>query len=533
MEIYKQNPRLKSPGVEIEWTKEQTKEYIKCMDDPTYFIKNYVKIINVDKGLVPFELYDFQESMINTFMESRFTVCKMARQSGKSITCISYFLHQILFTKDISIAILANKLSTARELLSRLQRSYETLPLWLQQGVVVWNRTNIELENGSKVLASATSSSSVRGSSFNILFLDEFAFVPNEMAEDFFRSVYPTISSGNTSKVIIVSTPYGMNHFYKLWNDSIQGRNAYQNLEVHWSELPGRDSTWKQLTINNTSELQFQQEFECEFLGSSNTLINGSKLKCLSYSSPIKKLYDNDLLIYNEPIPDHIYWLTVDVSRAKGADYSAFSIIDATELPYIQVATYRSNEIPPMLYPNIIKFAADLYNEAYILVEINDIGQQISDILYEEMEYNNMIMTKTDARKGQFISNEYGKKVNIGVRTTKSTKKTGCYNLKSLIEEDKLIINDFNTIDELCSFISKGLKYEADSGRNDDLVDTLILFSWTTTDPYFKDLSDINIRKEIYKERIQYIEDQLLPFGFINNTQPKEITVDKNGDIWG
>ena len=243
MEIYKQNPRLKSPGVEIEWTKEQTEEYIRCMDDPTYFIKNYVKIINVDKGLVPFELYDFQENMINTFMESRFTICKMARQSGKSITCISYFLHQILFTKDISIAVLANKLSTARELLSRLQRSYETLPLWLQQGVVVWNRTNIELENGSKVLASATSSSSVRGSSFNILFLDEFAFVPNEMAEDFFRSVYPTISSGNSSKVIIVSTPYGMNHFYKLWNDSIQGRSSYQNLEVHWSELPGRAST--------------------------------------------------------------------------------------------------------------------------------------------------------------------------------------------------------------------------------------------------------------------------------------------------
>jgi hypothetical protein len=531
-EIYNKNPRLKSPEVEIQWTEETVREYKLCMNDPIYFIRKYVKIINLDEGLVPFELYDFQEQMINTFSESRFTICKMARQSGKSITCISFFLHQILFNSDISIAILANKLSTARELLGRLQRSYENLPFWLQQGVIVWNRTNIELENGCKILASATSSSAVRGSSFNILFLDEFAFVPNEMAEDFFRSVYPTISSGKSTKVIIVSTPYGMNHFYKLWNDSIHKRNSYENIEVHWSELPGRDAEWKQTTINNTSELQFQQEFECDFLGSSNTLITGSKLKSLSYMNPIKVQYDGTLFIYHEPIINHIYWLTVDVSRARGSDYSAFSVLDVTELPYVQVATYRSNEIPPLVYPNIIKLVADLYNESYILVEINDIGAQVSDILHSELEYPNMIYTKTDPRKGQFISNETGKNINIGVRTTKATKKTGCFNLKSLIEEDKLIVNDFNTIDELSSFISKGLKFEADSGRNDDLVDTLVLFSWATTDNYFKDLSDINIREELYKERVRYMEEQILPFGFINNKEEKEITMDNDGNIW-
>lgn len=532
-DIYLNNPNLKSAGVQIDWTEEQAQEYVKCMEDPVYFVKKYVKIVNVDLGLVNFELYPFQEKMIESFTDNRFTICKIGRQSGKSITCIAFFLHYILFNKDVSVALLANKLATARELLSRLQMAYEHLPKWLQQGVVTWNKGNIELENGAKVMAAATSSSAIRGGSFNILFLDEFAFVPNEMAEEFFNSVYPTISSGQSTKVIIVSTPQGMNHFYKLWVDAEEGRNTYNPISVHWSEVPGRDEKWKQTTIKNTSAEQFRQEFDTEFLGSTNTLINVTKLKNMPYKNPRKVAEDGNLKIYGFPKKNGVYFVTVDVARGRGGDYSAFSIFDATQVPYTQVATYRSNNIPPMVYPTIIRRMAQTYNEAFVLVEINDVGQQISDILYHEMEYENIISISSDTRKGQSISSGFsGKSTTMGIRTTKSTKKIGCMNMKSLIEEDKLIIKDFETINELTSFISKGHKYEAEAGKFDDLVDTLILFSWMTTDNFFKELCDVDTRKEIYEERLKHLEENMLPFGFITSSNDTEVFVDDAGDVW-
>jgi hypothetical protein len=532
-DIYLNNPNLKAAGVQIDWTEEQAQEYVKCMEDPVYFVKKYVKIVNVDLGLVNFELYPFQEKMIESFTDNRFTICKIGRQSGKSITCIAFFLHYILFNKDVSVALLANKLATARELLSRLQMAYEHLPKWLQQGVVTWNKGNIELENGAKVMAAATSSSAIRGGSFNILFLDEFAFVPNEMAEEFFNSVYPTISSGQSTKVIIVSTPQGMNHFYKLWVDAEEGRNTYNPISVHWSEVPGRDEKWKQTTIKNTSAEQFRQEFDTEFLGSTNTLINVTKLKNMPYKNPRKVAEDGNLKIYGFPKKDGVYFVTVDVARGRGGDYSAFSIFDATQVPYTQVVTYRSNNIPPMVYPTIIRRMAQTYNEAFVLVEINDVGQQISDILYHEMEYENIISISSDTRKGQSISSGFsGKSTTMGIRTTKSTKKIGCMNMKSLIEEDKLIIKDFETINELTSFISKGHKYEAEAGKFDDLVDTLILFSWMTTDNFFKELCDVDTRKEIYEERLKHLEENMLPFGFITSSNDTEVFVDDAGDVW-
>lgn len=532
-DIYLNNPNLKSAGVQIDWTEEQAQEYVKCMEDPVYFVKRYVKIVNVDLGLVNFELYPFQEKMIESFTDNRFTICKIGRQSGKSITCIAFFLHYILFNKDVSVALLANKLATARELLSRLQMAYEHLPKWLQQGVVTWNKGNIELENGAKVMAAATSSSAIRGGSFNILFLDEFAFVPNEMAEEFFNSVYPTISSGQSTKVIIVSTPQGMNHFYKLWVDAEEGRNTYNPISVHWSEVPGRDEKWKQTTIKNTSAEQFRQEFDTEFLGSTNTLINVTKLKNMPYKNPRKVAEDGNLKIYGFPKKNAVYFVTVDVARGRGGDYSAFSIFDATQVPYTQVVTYRSNNIPPMVYPTIIRRMAQTYNEAFVLVEINDVGQQISDILYHEMEYENIISISSDTRKGQSISSGFsGKSTTMGIRTTKSTKKIGCMNMKSLIEEDKLIIKDFETINELTSFISKGHKYEAEAGKFDDLVDTLILFSWMTTDNFFKELCDVDTRKEIYEERLKHLEENMLPFGFITSSNDTEVFVDDAGDVW-
>jgi len=531
-DVYLNNPNLKSAGVQIEWTEEQAQEYVKCMDDPIYFIKTYVRIVNVDSGLVPFDLYPFQEKMIKTFDVERFTICKVGRQSGKSITCIAFFLHYILFNKDVSVALLANKLSTARELLGRLQMAYEYLPKWLQQGVVLWNKGNIELENGAKVMAAATSSSAIRGGSYNILFLDEFAFVPNELAEEFFNSVYPTISSGKSTKVIVVSTPQGMNHFYKLWQDAIEGRNTYVPIEVHWSEVPGRDAAWKAMTIKNTSEEQFKQEFDTEFLGSTNTLINTAKLKNLVYKSPIQTAYNSTLKLYAKPLEDHVYYMTVDCARGRGGDYSAFSIFDTTETPYIQVATFKCNNTPPMVFPTIINQFAKLYNDTYVLVEINDIGQQVSDILYHDLECENVLSISSDTRKGQSISSGFGKSNTMGIRTTKSTKKIGCMNLKSLIEEDILIINDYDTINELSSFTSRGVNFEAEGGKNDDLVDTLILFAWMTTDTYFKELSNLDTRKEIYEERLRRMEEDMLPFGYIDNGTESTAFTDDEGQIW-
>ena len=532
-DIYNNNPRLKSSGVEIQWTEEQAKEYVKCMEDPIYFIKTYVKIVNLDQGLINFEMYPFQEKMVKSFYDNRFTICKIGRQSGKSITSIAFFLHYILFNKDVSVALLANKLATARELLGRLQMAYEHLPHWLQQGVEVWNKGSIELENGSRIMAAATSSSAIRGGSFNILFLDEFAFVPIELAEEFFNSVYPTISSGQSTKVIIVSTPQGMNHFYKLWVDAEEGRNSYVPIEVHWSEVPGRDEKWKAMTIKNTSAEQFRQEFDTEFLGSTNTLINFTKLKNMPYKTPRQSLENGTVKIYEKAKKNHIYFMTVDVSRGKGMDYSTFSIFDCTDVPYKQVVTFRSNEIPPMVFPTVINRMSDLYNEALILVEINDVGQQVSDILYHDLENVNLISISSDNRKGQSISGGFGgQNKSLGIRTTKATKKIGCMNLKSLIEEDKLYIRDFETINELTTFVQKGPKFEAEKGRHDDLVDTLILFSWMATDPYFKAMCDVDIRKEIYNERMRHLEEDMLPFGFIQSGMEGENFVDDSGDFW-
>jgi hypothetical protein len=262
-DIYLGNPNLKKANTQMEFTQEQILEFIKCKNDPVYFTQNYIQIVTLDHGLQPFRMYPFQQNLIQNFHDHRFNICKMPRQTGKSTTVVSFLLHYAVFNDSVNIGILANKASTARELLSRLQIAYENLPKWMQQGILSWNRGSLELENGSKILAASTSASAVRGMSFNILFLDEFAFVPNHIADSFFASVYPTITSGKSTKVIIVSTPHGMNHFYRMWHDAERGKNEYVPTDVHWSEVPGRDAAWKAQTIANTSEQQFKVEFEC------------------------------------------------------------------------------------------------------------------------------------------------------------------------------------------------------------------------------------------------------------------------------
>ena len=530
---YKGNPNLKAENVQIEFTTDQIQEYLRCKDDPVYFAMNYVKIVSLDEGLIPFEMYDFQKELISNSHNNRFNIAKLPRQTGKSTTVVSYLLHYALFNDNIRIAILANKAETARELLGRLQLSYENLPKWLQQGVGSWNKGSLELENGSKIVAASTSSSAVRGNSFNIIFLDEFAFIPNHIAEQFFSSVYPTISSGKSTKVIIISTPNGMNMFYKLWHDAERGRNGYIPLEVHWSAVPGRDAAWKEETIRNTSERQFTQEFECEFLGSVDTLIAPSKLRAMVYEDPLTS--NKGLDVYEEPIKDHNYMMTVDVARGTGKDYSAFVVVDITTFPYKLVAKYRDNDIKPILFPSIIDKVGRAYNYSYILVEVNDIGEQVSNMLHFDLEYSNLLMCAMRGRAGQLVGQGFsGKKSQLGVKMSKNVKKVGCSNLKTIIEDDKLIIKDYDVISELTTFIQKSQSFEAEDGCNDDLAMCLVILSWLIVQPYFKEMTDNDIRKRIYDEQKNQIEQDMSPFGFISDglTDMESTFVDADGDRW-
>ena len=530
-DFYLGNPNLKKVGTEINFTKNQIQEYLKCKDDPVYFARNYIKIISLDEGIVPFKMWDFQEELIESFHENRFNIAKLPRQTGKSTTCVSYLLHYILFNDNVNVGILANKLSTARDLLGRLQLAYEQLPLWIQQGIVVYNKGSMELENGSKILAASTSASAVRGMSFNIIFLDEFAFIPNHIAEQFFSSVYPTITSGTSTKVIIISTPNGMNHFYKLWVDAQKGRNGYAWNEVHWSKVPGRDAKWKETTIANTSERQFTQEFECEFLGSVDTLITAAKLRTLTYDDPLTT--NGSLDVYENPIRDHDYIICVDVSRGLAQDYSAFVVIDITHAPWRLVAKYRDKNVRPMLFPNVIYNVATNYNKAHVLIEVNDIGEAVASSLFYDIEYENVLMCAMRGRAGQIVGQGFsGNKTQMGVKMSKTVKAQGCSNLKTLIEDDKLLVKDYNIVAELTTFIQNKQSFEADEGYNDDLVMCLVIFAWLVQQEYFKELTDQDIRRRIYEEQKNQIEQDMAPFGFIVDGLEDETIVDDSGTVW-
>jgi hypothetical protein len=531
---YLGNPLLKKSNVPVEWTKNQILEYQKCMEDPLHFIQNYIRIVSLDEGLVPFTMFPFQKDMVGTIHNNRFTICRMPRQSGKSTTMVSYILHYVLFNPSMNVAILANKASTARDILGRLQLAYENLPKWLQQGVMSWNKGSLELENGSKIVASSTSSSAVRGGSFNMIFLDEFAFVPTNVASDFFSSVYPTISSGKSTKVIIVSTPNGMNLFYKLWTDAENKRNSYNIIDVHWSEVPGRDDKWRKETIANTSEEQFQREFECEFLGSSNTLIHASKIKTMSFQNPIQSNAGLDM--YEKPKTGATYVIVADVSRGTNNDYSAFIVFDVSTVPYKICAKYRNNEIKPLLFPNIIYDVAKAYNEAYVMIEVNDIGEQVASSLQFDLEYENLIMASMRGRAGQIVGGGFsGGKAQLGVRTTKAVKKMGCSNIKQIIETDKLIINDYDLINEWSTFILKGQSYEAEDGHTDDLAMCCVLFGWLVQQTYFKELTDDDIRARMYAEQQGQLEQDMAPFGFMDDGLQSpfgETIIDEYGTRW-
>lgn len=528
---YNNNPNLPKEDYRHAFTQAEIDEFVKCANDPVYFAMTYMRIINVDHGLMPFRMWDFQQDMLRTFHENRFSICKLPRQVGKTTTSVAFLLHYILFNENVNVAILANKSATAREIMGRLQLAFEYLPRFLQQGVKEWNKGSVELANGSRAVADSTSGSSVRGRSFNVIFLDEFAFVPNNIAEAFFMSTYPTISSGKTTKVIIVSTPNGLNLFYRMWTEAIEKRSDYKPIEIHWSMVPGRDEEWKEQTIRNTSPDQFRQEFECEFIGSTNTLIHPVKLRSLVWHHPIRK--DGFLDIYKDPEPGRTYTITVDVAEGQNLDYSTFSVIDVTEIPYRLVAKYRNNKISPFLFPTVIVQTAKIYNDAFILVEINSIGLQVSDIIHFELAYENLIKIEMKGKQGQQQTPGFKKKIAYGLKTTNQSKMIGCTNLKTLIESDKLIINDADMINELTTFSADKKTFKAEEGNNDDLVMTLVHFGWLTAQRYFKENINNDIRKVLQQEQLNIMDTDIAPLPIIDDgvTNP-DYEVDEFGNVW-
>jgi hypothetical protein len=506
---YLGNPKLKRVNMPMQLTEDQIREFIRCSKDPVYFIENYVKIITLDKGFVQISLYPFQKQAVQDINDNRRVIVKAGRQVGKTTMVVGYILWYILFNEDKFVAILANKAPTAREILNRIKIAYESLPLWLQQGVRVWNKGDIELENNCRIMATSTASSAIRGYSISLLYLDEFAFVPSNIADEFFTSVYPTISSGTQSKILISSTPNGMNHYYRMWTEAVEGQNGFKHIEANWRQVPGRDQAWADDQRKILGEEKFLQEMECEFMGSAGTLLSAAALKSLAFVKP-QHVSETGIKIYGAPIPEHSYAVIVDTSRGRGLDYSACITIDITQIPYRLVATYKDNNISPLVYPSIIKQIADYYNQAQVLVEINDNGQQIADSLFEDYEYENILST-VDLKGKIALTWGYGNRSQRGIRTTKSVKRLGCSILKNLVEGQKILIQDFDVISELSTFIAKGGSFEAEEGSHDDLVMCLVLFSWMTNQQFFADMTNTNIKQKLHEDQLRQIEEEALP----------------------
>lgn len=528
---YNGNPLLKKARKQINWTPEMLQEFVKCAEDPIYFAEKYIQIVHVDRGLIPIRLYDYQKEIILKLTNSRRVTVVTSRQAGKTTTAAAIILHYILFNDHKTVALLANKGDAAREILDRIKLSYESLPDWLQQGVVEWNKGSIEIENGCKVIAAATSSSAIRGKSISLLYIDEAAFVENW--DEFFASVFPTISSGETTKILFTSTPNGLNHFYKTCMGAKAGKeskdyNGYEYVEVPWQKVPGRTEEWRQETLAamDFDYEKFAQEFECAWLGSSGTLISGAVLKTLVAQAPLAA--SDGMSKYKDPVANHQYVITVDVSRGKGLDYSAFQVIDVTRMPYIQVCTYRNNMVTPLDYSGTIHRTSKAYNNATILVEVNDVGAQVADSLFYDFDCETLIYTENTGARGKRISAGFARAggVDRGIRTTKTVKSVGCSMLKLLVEQRQLIINDHGTIHELSRFSRKGSSYEAEPGCNDDLVMGLVLFGWMSDQQYFKDLTDINTLMRLRDKTDEELENDLVPFGFIETGHPDDEVID-------
>lgn len=512
--VFRNNDNLKAPGASIEWTPELLEEYIKCADDPVYFVETYVKIVHPDHGFIPFKPFDFQKEIIQSFHDYRRTAVVTSRQAGKTTVAAGILLHYAIFNSHKRVAILANKMASAVEVMSRIQMAFEGLPKWLQQGVLTWNKGSMELENRSSIFAAATSSSAIRGKTVNALYIDECAFVENW--EEFSASVLPTISSGKTTKILYTSTPKGLNHYYKICEGAEDGSNGYNLIRAPWYRVPGRDEEWKQNVIHDLDgDMQkFRQEYECEFLGSSGTLIDGERLKALVIKNPLYK--KSGLSVYEKPVKGKSYVCVADVGEGKGLDYSTFSIFDTSAMPYKQVVAFRDNMLTPIEYAEILARVGGQYNDAMMLVENNSVGGQVTNMLAYDFEYENMVYTANKGRNGKQISSAGGE---LGIRTSKTVKAQGCNNLKLMIEGDQLIVHDYHTINELSTFARKGRSYEAEPGRHDDMVMTLVLFSWLSAQQYFSELTDIDTMAALRERSHEQIMADLAPVGFLDDDE--------------
>ena len=538
---YNGNSSLKRAGIDLSYTEKEVLELAKCVENPTYFIDNYCYIVTLDHGIQPFKLYDCQKEKVETIHNNRKVIIMEGRQQGKTTVAAAYILWYTLFQESKTVAILANKASTAREIMSRYQLMFEYLPPWMQQGVKTWNKGDVELENGSIVFTAATTAAGIRGKSVNLLYIDEAAIIPNTIADQFFTAVYPVISAGQTTKILITSTPLGYNHFWKFWNDAVNKVNDFIPMFIPYNRIPGRDEAWALEQRRQLGELKYNQEVLCKFLGSSLTLIDSSTIEYMStcptvyskdgldlYEYPIKAERDDEEKLVRKP---HSYVIVADTAKGVGGDYSAFVIIDITEVPYKLVGKYRDNKIAPMLYPTIIHKVARDFNDAYVLIETNS-SEQVAHILHNELEYGNLVFVNRSTKTGQVVSGGFGGgKTQLGVNTDKRVKRIGCFTFKSLLEEKKLLVFDADVISEISTFIQVRDSYQADDGYHDDLVMPLVLFSWLTTNPYFREMSDVNIREAMYQERIKQIEEEVVPFGFIMNGGEDELIVE-DGDIW-
>jgi len=538
---YNGNASLKRAGIDLSYTEKEVLELAKCVENPTYFIDNYCYIVTLDHGIQPFKLYDCQKEKVETIHNNRKVIIMEGRQQGKTTVAAAYILWYTLFQESKTVAILANKASTAREIMSRYQLMFEHLPPWMQQGVKTWNKGDVELENGSVVFTAATTAAGIRGKSVNLLYIDEAAIIPNTIADQFFTAVYPVISAGQTTKILITSTPLGYNHFWKFWNDAVNKVNDFVPMFIPYSRIPGRNESWALEQRRQLGELKYNQEVLCKFLGSSLTLIDSSTIEYMStcptvyskdgldlYEYPIKAERDDEEKLVRKP---HSYVIVADTAKGVGGDYSAFVIIDITEVPYKLVGKYRDNKIAPMLYPTIIHKVARDFNDAYVLIETNS-SEQVAHILHNELEYGNLVFVNRSTKTGQIVSGGFGGgKTQLGVNTDKRVKRIGCFTFKSLLEEKKLLVFDADVISEISTFIQVRDSYQADDGYHDDLVMPLVLFSWLTTNPYFREMSDVNIREAMYQERIKQIEEEVVPFGFIMSGNEEELIVE-DGDVW-
>ena len=505
-ETYLTNTNVKRDGIVQSWNAEDVKTYHQCMNDPVYFTQNFIKIISLDTGLIPFNLYKYQKKMFKEFKKNRFSIVLACRQSGKSISVCAYLLWYALFNPEKTIAILANKGATAREMLARITLMLENIPFYLQPGTKALNKGSIEFSNNSRIIAAATSGSSIRGLSVNLLYLDEFAFV--ERASEFYTSTYPVVTAGSNTKVIITSTANGIgNTFHKLWEGAVQNVNVFKPFRVDWWDVPGRNKRWKEETILNTSQLQFDQEFGNTFFGTGDTLINTETLLALKAEAPIERLESTALNVYKKPIPKHNYVMTVDVAKGRGQDYSTFTLIDISTRPFEQVAVYRNNTISPILFPTIIYKYAKLYNEAYVIVESNDVGQVVCNGLYYDLEYEHVHV------ESAIKSNA------IGIEMTRKVKRLGCSAVKDILETNKLNIYDENTIMEISTFEARGTSYEASDGNHDDLMMNLVMFGFFATTDFFSDMTNIDIKQMMFKQKMKEITDDLPPFGHIDDAE--------------